>query len=45
MDVVAEQMGTNRNALYKLVHDARKKLRTHLEAQGLSTEIRHGLIP
>jgi RNA polymerase sigma-70 factor (ECF subfamily) len=35
MDVVAEQMGTNRNALYKLLHDARRKLRGHLEAQGL----------
>jgi RNA polymerase sigma-70 factor (ECF subfamily) len=38
MDVVAEQMGTNRNALYKLVHDARKKLRAHLDAQGLSID-------
>jgi RNA polymerase sigma-70 factor, ECF subfamily len=36
MDVVAEQMGTNRNALYKLIHDARRKLRDALEAQGLS---------
>jgi RNA polymerase sigma-70 factor, ECF subfamily len=36
MDVVAEQMGTNRNALYKLIHDARRKLKAHLEAQGLS---------
>lgn len=36
MDIVAEQMGTNRNALYKLLHDARKKLRTHLEAQGVA---------
>ncbi|MBI5931155.1 MAG: sigma-70 family RNA polymerase sigma factor [Chloroflexi bacterium] len=35
MDIVAEQMGTNRNALYKLLHDARKKLRTHLESQGI----------
>ncbi len=35
MDIVAEQMGTNRNALYKLLHDARKKLRTHLETQGI----------
>lgn len=35
MDVVAAQMGTNRNALYKLLHDARRKLRTYLEAQGL----------
>lgn len=38
MEVVAERMGTNRNALYKLVHDARRKLRTHLEAQGLSMD-------
>lgn len=38
MDVVAEQMDTNRNALYKLIHDARRKLRTHLETQGLSTD-------
>ncbi len=38
LEVVAEQMGTNRNALYKLVHDARRKLRSHLEAQGLSIE-------
>ncbi len=38
MDVVAEQMGTNRNALYKLLHDARRKLRTYLESQGLSMD-------
>ncbi|GAB4514077.1 MAG: RNA polymerase sigma factor [Anaerolineae bacterium] len=38
MDVVAEQLDTNRNALYKLLHDARRKLRAHLEAQGLSTD-------
>jgi RNA polymerase sigma-70 factor (ECF subfamily) len=38
IDVVAERMGTNRNALYKLLHDARKKLKAHLEAQGLPLE-------
>lgn len=38
LEVVAESMGTNRNALYKLVHDARRKLRSHLEAQGLSMD-------
>lgn len=38
MDIVAEQLGTNRNALYKLVHDARRKLRNYLETQGLSTD-------
>lgn len=43
MDIVAEQMGTNRNALYKLLHDARKKLRAHLESQGLSMNYMLGL--
>lgn len=38
MDVLAERMGTNRNALYKLIHDARRKLKAHLEAQGISTD-------
>ena len=34
---VARRMGSNRNALYKLVHDARKKLRSSLEASGYTT--------
>ncbi|MCY4008861.1 MAG: RNA polymerase sigma factor [Anaerolineaceae bacterium] len=38
LEVVAEQLGTNRNALYKLLHDARRKLRSHMEAEGLSFE-------
>lgn len=38
MEIVADQMGTNRNALYKLVHDARRKLRNALEEQGLSPD-------
>lgn len=38
LEVVAEQMGTNRNALYKLIHDARRKLRAYLESQGLSLD-------
>ena len=38
LEVVAERMGTNRNALYKLLHDARRKLRAYLEFQGLSTD-------
>lgn len=33
--VVAEQMNTNRNNLYKLVHDARKKLKNEFEVQGI----------
>jgi len=27
LEVVAERMNTNRNALYKLLHDARKRLK------------------
>ncbi|MCU0464929.1 MAG: sigma-70 family RNA polymerase sigma factor [Anaerolineae bacterium] len=38
MDVVAEQLGTNRNALYKLLHDARRKLKVALESNGLSVD-------
>ncbi len=38
LDEVAERLETNRNALYKLVHDARRKLRQSLETQGLSPE-------
>jgi RNA polymerase sigma-70 factor, ECF subfamily len=38
IDVLAERLGTNRNALYKTVHDARSRLRAHLTASGhLST--------
>jgi RNA polymerase sigma-70 factor (ECF subfamily) len=33
---VARRMGTNQNALYKLLHDARKKLKRRVEAAGLS---------
>ena len=35
---VARRMGTNQNALYKLLHDARKKLKRQMEAAGLSAE-------
>ena len=35
---VARRMGTTQNALYKLVHDARKKLKRQMEAAGLSAE-------
>ncbi|MDZ7680497.1 MAG: sigma-70 family RNA polymerase sigma factor [Fodinibius sp.] len=33
--VLAEQMNTNRNALYKLVHDARLKIKDKLELDGI----------
>ncbi|MEV6851910.1 sigma-70 family RNA polymerase sigma factor [Actinoplanes sp. NPDC051411] len=32
---VAEQLGANRNAVYKVVFDARRKIRTRLAADGL----------
>src|SRR5919107_3855761 len=35
MAEVARRMGTNQNALYKLLHDARKKLKQRMEAVGL----------
>jgi RNA polymerase sigma-70 factor (ECF subfamily) len=38
IDVLAERLKSNRNALYKTLHDARRKLRGHLEAVGLSLE-------
>ena len=38
MDVVAQRMGTNRNALYKMMHDARLKLKHRLEREGLPPE-------
>jgi RNA polymerase sigma-70 factor (ECF subfamily) len=31
-------MGTNRNALYKLLHDARKRLKRRMVAEGLSPQ-------
>ncbi len=35
IDVLAERLNTNRGALYKTLHDARRKLRDHLTRQGL----------
>jgi len=35
---VGRRMGTNRNAVYKLVHDARRRLKSGLEAQGFDAE-------
>jgi RNA polymerase sigma-70 factor (ECF subfamily) len=36
IDVLAERLGTNRGALYKTLHDARRKLRRHLDERGLA---------
>jgi RNA polymerase sigma-70 factor (ECF subfamily) len=38
LEEVARRMGTNRNALYKLLHDARQRLKRKMEAEGLSSE-------
>jgi RNA polymerase sigma-70 factor (ECF subfamily) len=35
IDVLAERLSTTRGALYKTLHDARRKLRAHLRGDGL----------
>jgi RNA polymerase sigma-70 factor, ECF subfamily len=35
IDVLSERLGTTRGALYKTLHDARRKLRAALAADGL----------
>jgi RNA polymerase sigma-70 factor (ECF subfamily) len=40
IDVLAERMNTTRGALYKTLHDARRKLRTHLDDSGLRLDDR-----
>ncbi len=38
LEEVAKRMDTNRNALYKLLHDARKQMRNRLLEKGLSAD-------
>jgi RNA polymerase sigma-70 factor (ECF subfamily) len=38
LEEVARRMDTNRNALYKLLHDARKQMRSRLVEKGLSPQ-------
>ena len=38
IDVLADRLNTTRGALYKTLHDARRKLRTHLAECGLSDD-------
>ena len=38
LEEVARRLGTNRNALYKLLHDARQRLQKRLAVQGLSVQ-------
>ena len=42
IDVLAERLGTTRGALYKTVHDARRKLRTHLTKAGFDWTFEEG---
>jgi RNA polymerase sigma-70 factor (ECF subfamily) len=37
-DEIARHLGSNRNALYKLTHDARKRVKRGLEAAGFTAE-------
>ena len=36
LEEVARRMGSNRNAMYKLLYDARQRLKARMEAEGLS---------
>jgi RNA polymerase sigma-70 factor, ECF subfamily len=38
LDEVVRHWGSNRNALYKLLHDARRKLKSHLAARGFDVK-------
>jgi RNA polymerase sigma-70 factor (ECF subfamily) len=38
IDVLAERLNTTRGALYKALHDARRKLRARLAAQGFTID-------
>lgn len=38
LEQAAEQLGTNRNALYKLIHDARVRLKKKLTERGMTSE-------
>ncbi len=38
LEEVARRVGTNRNALYKLMHDARLRLKRRLAQEGLTTD-------
>jgi RNA polymerase sigma-70 factor (ECF subfamily) len=38
LDEIVRHWGSNRNAVYKLLHDARRKLKTHLEERGFGVQ-------
>lgn len=43
IDETANRLGSNRNAIYKLVHDARMKLKQGLERKGITVEHIHSI--
>lgn len=43
LDEVVRHWGSNRNAVYKLLHDARRKLKAHLEERGFGVKETLGL--
>ena len=38
MDEVVQRLGTNRNAIYKMLHDARRKLKNKLQRRGFEVD-------
>lgn len=38
LEAIADRMATNRNALYKLLYDARKRLKRRMAAENLSPQ-------
>ena len=44
LEIIAERMGSTRNAMYKLLHDARKRLKQKMEADGFTAESIMGLL-
>ena len=38
LEEAARRLGTNRNALYKMLHDARLRLKKRLEKEGLTPQ-------
>jgi RNA polymerase sigma-70 factor (ECF subfamily) len=38
MDEVVQRLGSNRNAVYKMLHDARRKLKNSLQKRGFALE-------
>ncbi|HEU0293511.1 MAG TPA: sigma-70 family RNA polymerase sigma factor [Anaerolineales bacterium] len=38
MDEVVQRLGTNRNAIYKMLHDARRKIKSSLQAHGFEVD-------